>query len=110
MNKGTINIPVLDLAFTSMGSTDAPKLNKISGFAPYFQTASLKGQLILKSQFLVITSTEGLSETCSFVLSQHLAFAEKRLSVSPVLGAGDPGTETQSCRRHAQRSKSFSWA
>lgn len=79
MNKDTINIPVLDLAFTSMGSTDAPKLNKISGFGPYFQTVSLKRQLILKSQFLVITSTEGLSETCSFVLSQHLAFAEKRL-------------------------------
>ena len=42
MNKGTINIPVLDLTFTSMGSTDAPKLNKISGLGPYFQTASLK--------------------------------------------------------------------
>lgn len=110
MNKGTINIPVLDLAFTSMGSTDAPKLNKISDFGPYLQTASLKRQLILKCQFLVIPSTERLSETCSSVLGQPLAPAEESLSVSTVPGAGDPGTETPSCRRHAQRGKSSSWA
>lgn len=61
------------------------------------------------SILLLIPSTEGLSETCSSVLSQHLAFA-KRLSASTVLGAGEPGEETQSCPRHAQRSESVSWA
>ena len=70
---------------------------------------SLKRRFILKSQFLVLSSTEGLSETCSSVLSRHLAFA-KRLSASTVLGAGEPGEETQSCPRHAQRSESVSWA
>ena len=56
MNKGTINLPVLALAFPSMGSTDAPKLNKISGFSPYFQTASLKRQLTVRSHFLALAS------------------------------------------------------
>lgn len=59
MNKGTINLPVLALAFPSMGSTDAPKLNKISGFSPYFQTASLKRQLTVRSHFLALASAEG---------------------------------------------------
>ena len=60
------------LAFTSMEPNDIPKLNTISGFAPYFQTASLKRKLILKLQFLVITSTERLPKMCSFCPSASI--------------------------------------